>query len=96
MHKIPTLKSATARFAMRYPVTEKEYNICESHYLQKISDDFSFGQKKCPKIKPSETFKRPNFQESKIFIVQFETLSSSEALSFLDGTNSSWDTAWHT
>lgn len=24
MHKIPTLKSATARFAIRYPVTEKE------------------------------------------------------------------------
>ena len=23
MHKIPTLKSATARFAIRYPVTER-------------------------------------------------------------------------
>ena len=29
------------------------------HYLQKISDDFNFGQKLCPKIKPSEIFKRP-------------------------------------
>ena len=27
-----------------------------AHYLQKISDDFNFGQKKCPKIKPSEIF----------------------------------------
>ena len=24
----------------------------ELHYLQKISNDFNFGQKKCPKIKP--------------------------------------------
>ena len=31
------------------------------HYLQKISDDFNFGQKWCQKIKPSEIFKRPKF-----------------------------------
>ena len=29
------------------------------HYLRKSSDGFNFGQKKCPKIKPSEIFKRP-------------------------------------
>ena len=32
-----------------------------SDYLRKISDGFNFGQKKCPKIKPSEIFKRPKF-----------------------------------
>lgn len=26
------------------------------HYLQNISEDFNFGQNKCPKIKPSENF----------------------------------------
>ena len=31
------------------------------HYLRKISDGFNFGQKKCPKIKPSEIFKCPKF-----------------------------------
>ena len=31
------------------------------HYLQKISDRFNFGQIKCPKIKPSEIFKRAKF-----------------------------------
>ena len=28
-------------------------------YLQKISEDFNFGQKKCLKIKPSKIFKHP-------------------------------------
>ena len=30
-------------------------------YVQKILDDFNFGQKKCPKIKLYEIFKRPKF-----------------------------------
>ena len=63
---MPTLKSATARFAMRYPVTEEEDNICESYYLQKISDDVNFTQEMCPKIKPSEIFKRPNHLPSRV------------------------------
>ena len=58
---MPTLKSATARFAMRYPVTEEEDNICELHFLYEISNDVYFRQEKCPKIKPSEIFKRPKY-----------------------------------
>ena len=30
--------------------------------MRKISDSFKFGQKKCPKIKPSEICKRPKFR----------------------------------
>ena len=56
---MPTLKSATARFAMRYPVTEEEDSIWELQYLQEISDNFNFRQDNFLKIKPSEIFKRP-------------------------------------
>lgn len=38
MHKIPTLKSATARFAIRYPVTEKENNV----KIAKINANLTF------------------------------------------------------
>lgn len=38
MHKIPTLKSATARFAIRYPVTEKEDNV----KITKINANLTF------------------------------------------------------
>jgi len=43
------------------------------HYLQKILDDFNFGQKKCPKLKLSEILKRPNFWACEMFTVQYET-----------------------
>ena len=36
------------------------------HYLQKISDDFNYGHRKCPKIKPSEIFTRPKFLQYSI------------------------------
>ena len=74
---MPTLKSATARFAMRYPVTEEQDNRCESLYWQKISDDVNFSQEECPKIEPSESFKRPKYLQQSL-----KLLNTSKALSF--------------
>ena len=37
----------------------KHKGMVHLHYLRKISDGFNFRQKKCPKIKPAEIFKRP-------------------------------------
>jgi len=54
------------------------------HYLQKISDDFNFGQKKCPKIK------------LKYLQYCIKLLNSSKARSFLYGANTSQNTALDT
>ena len=41
--------------------TRQDRMVVWVHYLRKFSDSFNFGQEKCPKIKPSEIFKRPKF-----------------------------------
>ena len=54
------------------------------HYLQKSSDDFNFGQKKCPKIKPSEILGVRNFYST---IQNFEfTPKLSFMLGFMEQT----------
>ena len=55
----------------------------EVQYLQKISDDLKFGQKNV------REFYRPRFLSVRNNYQQFKTLSSSKALSFLSGVNSS-------
>ena len=58
------------------------------YYLQKISEDFNFGQKKVSEKKTSEIFKRPKCLQFSI-----KLLCSSKPLSFLYGASSSGDTA---
>ena len=41
------------------PVSKKQ-RVC-MHFLQKLLDDFNFGQKKCPQIKLAEIVKCPKF-----------------------------------
>ena len=61
------------------------------YYLQKISDDFNFGQKKSVrKKKPSEIFKRLKYLQ-----FSMKLLCSSKPLGFLYGVTSSGDTAWN-
>ena len=49
------------------PLLLTSYNSLEVHYLPQIADDFNFGQKLCPKIKPSEMFKRPKYLQLQYF-----------------------------
>ena len=69
------------------------YPVKEQNYLQKTSDDFNVGQNQCTKIKLSEMFKRPKFQEIIYRRVQYKII---EARSFLYRINSGWDIAWET
>lgn len=60
---------------LQWPQLDYQWLTVEinEHYLQKILDDFNFGQKKCPKLKLSEILKRPNFWACEMFTVQYET-----------------------